>query len=520
MRLLRPVLLALLALALVPLSATPSQAVSLATISGTALDASGKPLPVINWEIYEYVDGEWRTLPFGPKLTDAKGRFSYRPPAGKAYRVCFHDRFYDRADNTPTGYWQPEIRHRDTCWPNATTVGAAQSWTPAANASKQFTVTMPKQGLGMAPVEPFIVGTFEIGKPLTVVGQEGWRPTTAAFSYRWMVQGGGKRAAAIPGATKATFTPTSAQAGLWIWAEVTASRAGYKPATLASPTTQVGTARVQLASPLKITGTAKPGATLTASFGKPTNSYSEISWFVDGVPQPNHTAYDAASSRFPVAAAHAGARIDARMKIYQTNTAGYIDGTDSFHRVQVQVAGSRPVQALPTAPKPKGTATVGRILTAPSNVTADPNASVRYQWMRGASSIKGATGVRYKVRAADVNKLVRVRVTVARPGWWNRYVTTSTATVAKRALKKGTVKIAGTSKVGRKLTAKTAKWGPKPVRVRYQWLRNGRAIKGATKATYRVRKADRRKVLRVRVVVKKPKYLTVVTTSKGRKIKR
>ena len=64
----------------------------------------------------------------------------------------------------------------------------------------------------MAPVDPFILGSYQVGDPLTIVGQEGWRPTNAPFSYQWMSQGGDARRG-IPGATSATFVPTAAQAG-------------------------------------------------------------------------------------------------------------------------------------------------------------------------------------------------------------------------------------------------------------------------------------------------------------------
>lgn len=354
---------------------------------------------------------------------------------------------------------------------------------------------------------------------VALLGQEGWRPTNATFSYRWLSQLGNGPVTPIAGATSATFTPGSALEGRWIYAKVTASRTGYKPATLTTPVTKVGgSLHVQPTSPLKVTGVAKPGATLTASFGKPADTYNEITWFVDGVPQPQATTYNLPTSRFTVGAAHSGTRIDARLNLYKTNDQGYIDGSDTYQRVQVQVAGSRPAQPLATRPAVSGKPTVGRTLAAPS-VTADPNATVKYQWMRGTTAIKKATKSRYKVRAVDVNKKLKVRVTVTRPGWWNRYVSTSPATVAKRPLKVGTVKAAGTAKVGRKLTARTAKWGPKRVKIRYQWLRNGKAIRGATKVRYKLRKADRRKAIKVRVTVKKARHLTVVKKSKARKVK-
>jgi len=67
-------------------------------------------------------------------------------------------------------------------------------------------------------------------------------------------------------------------------------------------------------------------------------------------------------------------------------------------------------------------------------------------------------------------------------------------------------------------------WKPKPakksVKVRYQWLKNGKKIKGAKKATYRVRAKDRGKKISVRVTAKKKGYEKARKSSKKVKIRR
>lgn len=518
---LRPVLFAAFALLLIPIAATPAQAAT-GTITGIAVDSNGKPLENVYWELYTLEGGEWTTLQFGPKLTDSAGRFSRQVQVGGQYRVCFSDSYYGESPSSGSVYWQPEVRHQDKCWTNANSWETAQTWTSTAAApSKTVSVTLPTQGLGMAPVAPFILGSYQVGDPLTVVGQEGWRPTNTQFSYQWMSQSDGSPATAIPGATSATFVPTAAQSGNWVWAAVTASLPGYKPAKLTTPVSKVGTAHVQLTSPLVISGTATPGATLTASFGKPANTYSEIDWFVDGVPQPAYKSYDSASASFPVVAAHSGARVEARLKIYSRDDNGYIDGSDTFQRAAVQVSGSRPAQALPAAAAPAGLPTVGRILSAPAGVTADPNATLNYQWLRGATAIGGATTSRYTVQVADVSKTLKVRVTVSRPGWPTTYVSTSRATsVAKRTLTVGKLRAAGVARAGRLLTARTTGWRPTSVKFHYRWLRNGHPVGGATTARYKIRNADRGKVIKVRITATKPTYVSVIKTSIGRKVAR
>ncbi len=74
-------------------------------------------------------------------------------------------------------------------------------------------------------------------------------------------------------------------------------------------------------------------------------------------------------------------------------------------------------------------------------------------------------------------------------------------------------KISGTKRVGRLVRASTGNWSPKPSSYSYQWLRNGKVIKHATKSAYRLTRADRRKKVSVRVTVKRAGYLNATAVS-------
>jgi hypothetical protein len=78
------------------------------------------------------------------------------------------------------------------------------------------------------------------------------------------------------------------------------------------------------------------------------------------------------------------------------------------------------------------------------------------------------------------------------------------ATIAPRA-----VKIAGTARVGRTLSARTSPWSPGPVKLSYTWYRNGKKISGQTKRTYKLRTADRGKRITVRVTGTRPGFTTI-----------
>lgn len=81
--------------------------------------------------------------------------------------------------------------------------------------------------------------------------------------------------------------------------------------------------------------------------------------------------------------------------------------------------------------------------------------------------------------------------------------------------------ISGKAKVGRTLRVRVGRWQPTPQRVVIRWYRSGKRIAGATAARYRLRAADRRARISVRVTVSSPSLQTVTRASAAtRKIRR
>jgi hypothetical protein len=73
--------------------------------------------------------------------------------------------------------------------------------------------------------------------------------------------------------------------------------------------------------------------------------------------------------------------------------------------------------------------------------------------------------------------------------------------------------ITGTAQVNQTLTANPGAWTPSPDKVSIRWYRSGKAISGATKATYKVTKADYKKAITVKVTASGSGYQTVTRTS-------
>ncbi|KRB78148.1 hypothetical protein ASE01_08320 [Nocardioides sp. Root190] len=80
--------------------------------------------------------------------------------------------------------------------------------------------------------------------------------------------------------------------------------------------------------------------------------------------------------------------------------------------------------------------------------------------------------------------------------------------------------IAGATRVGARLTSSLGRWSPAPASYSFVWLRNGKAIKGGTRRTYQLTRADRGKRITVRVTARRSGFLSKAATSPARSVRR
>jgi subtilisin family serine protease len=177
-----------------------------------------------------------------------------------------------------------------------------------------------------------------------------------------------------------------------------------------------------------------------------------------------------------------------------------------------------PAAVAPTVSQPTitGTKRVGSAL----NATATASYSTpTYQWLRDGKAISGATSASYKLVSADYGKSISVRATPIGG--------TSRDSAKVKVSTKGTLKstarpaAAGTYKVKKTLKATLGTWTPEqPTKASYQWYRSGKKIKGATKSSYKLAKADGGRSVKVRVTVTLTGYASATAWSTSHKIKR
>ncbi|WP_308287726.1 carboxypeptidase regulatory-like domain-containing protein [Cryobacterium sp. 1639] len=390
------------------------------------------------------------------------------------------------------------------------TADAGSTLSVTVTGTKAGYITVPKSSAATAVVTggiltatpvPTIAGTTTVGQTLTATAGT-WAPAPVTLGYQWLRAG-----TAISGATTSSYTLTTADAGQTLTVRVTGTKAGFTTVSSTSTAT-AAIAQLLTATPTPtITGTAKLGQTLTAKPGTwtPATVTLKYQWARNG------TAISGATTAiYKPVTADAGATLTVTV----TGTkSGYITATKTSAATAMVTGG-----VLTTAPAPTltGTTTVGQTLTAKAGTWAPATVTLSYQWLRSGAVISGATASSYKLVAADAGKAITVKVTGTKPGF-TTVAKTSAATVAisKPLTATPTPTIAGTVKVGQTLTAKPGTWAPATVTLKYQWLRAGKAISGATASTYKLVAADAGTTLTVTVTGSKSGYVTAATTSKA-----
>ncbi|MFE5593517.1 hypothetical protein [Streptomyces sp. NPDC056549] len=152
------------------------------------------------------------------------------------------------------------------------------------------------------------------------------------------------------------------------------------------------------------------------------------------------------------------------------------------------------------APGISGTAVVGGKVTAKTGSWSLPVTSLAYQWRANGVAIAGATASTYTIPSTLQGKQLSVAVVARKTG--HPTVTAVSGSVVVKGVAPRvtrTPSLTGTVRVGRTLTLNRGTWTPAPTSYAYQWYANGRAISGATRATFTLTKAQRGTKITVRV---------------------
>lgn len=192
-------------------------------------------------------------------------------------------------------------------------------------------------------------------------------------------------------------------------------------------------------------------------------------------------------------------------------TAARASGT-SWHKVK---APSRFVPAAWEQPGISGSPRVSLTLTAIPGTWVPEGSEPSYRWLVGTKAIPGATEETFAPTAAQVGKKIILEVTA--DGQTRTY--SELEAVYKGIFSKAPKpRLAGPVAVGTPVAVDTGAWDVPGITFSYQWKRNGKKIKKATRATYRPTKADKGKKLTVTVTAKAPGYVSKSVTSASVKV--
>ena len=264
-------------------------------------------------------------------------------------------------------------------------------------------------------------------------------------------------------------------------------------------------------------GTVRVGDVLAASGGTfaPAATGLESRWQVGDRPP-------VAGQTYRVTPDDAGQRI--RLLAVGTR-ADYAPTTAEALRAVLVTDGAFPGTGSPTA---SGTAREGRTLTvsSPAAITPRP-ASIATWWSVGTGPAFETDAPRLTLSTAHVGKRIRCVQRLSGPGYADLDVpcrfaggATSVVVTGNAWTVRTPARLAGKAKVGKRLRARVPVLSGRADRFSYQWLRNGKAIKGATAASYRPRRGDATARISVRVTALTAYRPATVSVSPAQRVRR
>lgn len=348
---------------------------------------------------------------------------------------------------------------------------------------------------------PVITGSPVVGTTLQL-DPGTWSPGDVDVEIEWYVAG-----LLVEGVTGTSYSPVEADVDKAVSVTVRATRDGYEPASRTSA--NIGPVTLPLLSMTAaptVTGTPQVGSTLTATPGTwlPADGLSFTYTWSAGA----STVAEGPEPTYSPTAQDVGKPITVRVA---ASRAGYATAT----RATTTPAVFQTPTTNPTAPKITGIPQVGQTLTADAGQWLPSTVTTTYQWLVGGVPAAGQTARTFVVPPTALGKPVAVRVTGSGSGPALAVTTPATANVKAGVLR--SVKapaVTGTAAVGKVLKGNPGTVSPAATKVTYQWLRNGKAIRGATKATYKLTAADRRTKVSLKVTYIRAGYTTLSKTSK------
>ncbi len=456
------------------------------TISGTIAGPTGDDLAGIR--VVAYADGGsggWQEVADAEDLSGNAYAVGGLPPG--AYRVCA----------VVQG-----VAWRAGCVGGLTVEGATDIAVAGTESSGGHTLTLQPAGSSVVLTDLVVQGTPVVGQTLTVSATRS--PSSATVTWTW------KRDGTTVG-TGAAYVVAPADVSHTLVVEGVATATSMQPwegiAGQLGPVTKAvfaATPAPAIAGATGPSGEPRVGDTLQAVTGawSPAPDTVAYQWLVGGQDAGSGATYQVSpgDEGKPVLVRVLGAR------------AGYEDPDWLESPATADVLAAPVLQAVRSAGI-GGAAVVGGRLTAVVPVWSPADVTSSYEW-RLAGKVIG-TGPSVVVPVAARGATLQLTVAGSRPGSAGVSLEPVSSPVIGAGLiaVQAAVKVKGKAKVGKKLKYAAERTAPVASTRSYQWLRNGKPIKKATKPSYKLTKKDKGKRISLRVALGATGYQPLILTS-------
>ena len=247
------------------------------------------------------------------------------------------------------------------------------------------------------------------------------------------------------------------------------------PAPVVDNTTRpalTGSVTISTASP-------RAGDTITAVYSGNGSGTAVWQWLSD-----NNLVSGETGSSYVVRSDDTGKPLVARVSY--SNQSGSVSSTSTRNVTKLNITGSVTISV--TSPR------AGDVLTA--SYSGNGNGTAAWQWLVNDNLINGAITSNYTVDIADVGRTIKARVTFSNQ---NGSITSSSTRSVVKANLTGALTISNTSPQTDDVIIASYSGGNGSGTAAWQWLSNGRAIRGATSSTYVVSSSEAGRKLSVRV---------------------
>ena len=472
-------------------------------VAGTVRDFDdGTPLAGAQVWVFAAVSGSFVMA----TTSDSQGRYSLGALAAGEYTVHFVG-----PDGYGTQYYdqQPASGTAITVVKRATTAG----------------IDARLVKLPVNTVAPAVSGTPRQGQTLSATSGQ-WSSNTASVTRQWLRCNAAASTSCSPinGATAATYTLGSADAGFRMAVEETATNLGGSAAARSAPTAVVVPLPPVNTGAPSIFGTPRNGEQLFANTGSWQNSPTNFDYQwrrCNSIGSACQDISGATASSYTAAELDIGLRVVVRVVAHNA-------GGDS--EPAVSAASSVIVRAPPsnlTAPTITGEAKQGETLTADHGSWDGEPTAYAYSWRRcsiatGGCTSTGGTSSTYTPRAADVGSTMVVVVTASNEGGASSPATSAQteAVVASRPINTAPPTISGLAKQGQTLFGQHGSWTNEPTSFAYTWLACPEddpcaPIPGANGLTFVPGESEVGDVIVLRVVASNPAGASLAATSTG-----